>query len=63
MGWTLGIEWLLVMGLFGKSQVSISSLGTLGWDGHLGLSGWTIRQNPKCPYPLLVHWDGMDTWD
>ena len=27
------------------------------------ISNGTIRDNPKCQYPLLVHWDGMDTWD
>ena len=43
--------------------MSISSLGTLGWDGHLRLSNGTIWDNPKCPHPLLVHWDVMETLD
>jgi len=46
--------------------MSITSHGTVGWDGHLGFGVLCMRQLGipiVCPLLPTVQWDGMDTWD
>ena len=50
----------------GFPSVSITSHGTVGWDGHLGLGVLCMGQlgiPTVCPLLPMVQWDGMDTWD
>jgi len=74
MRWTLGI-WGTVHGTawgycawdtLGFPSVSITSHGTVEWDGHLGLGVLCMGQlgiPTVCPLLPMVQWDGMDTWN
>jgi len=57
---------LLPMVQWGSPSVSITSHGTVGWDGHLRFGVLCMGQlgvPPVCPLLPTVQWDGMDTWD
>ena len=60
-------DWGTVHGTAWDSHsVSITSHGTVGWDGHLGFGVLCMGQlgiPTVCPLLPMVQWDGMDTWD